>query len=426
MTGNGAESTPGPGRQQALASRYSVVREATLALAADLSDADCTVQSMPDASPVKWHLAHTSWFFEAFVLQPGIPGYAVFHPGFAYLFNSYYNSVGRMHPRPERGVLSRPTLDEVLAYREHVDRHVRAWLGVPRAAAVLDLLELGLNHEQQHQELLLTDIKHAFSRNPLGPRFRAGVEASGGSDDAGGPMRWLRFEAVDAPFGAGAEGFAFDNERPRHRRHLVAFELADRPVTNAEFRAFVDDGGYRDPLLWLSDGWTAVQSGALDGPLYWRDGGDSEFTLHGQRDVVPDAPVAHISFYEADAYARWAGARLPTEFEWEHAAATLPVQGRFAGSGMLHPQPVPSGNGLRQMFGDVWEWTASAYSPYPGFRTAEGAVGEYNGKFMCNQFVLRGGSCASPEGHLRATYRNFFYPDARWQFSGLRLARDVE
>ncbi|MHA6823470.1 ergothioneine biosynthesis protein EgtB [Ralstonia pseudosolanacearum] len=417
----------------ALLLQYDAVRAQSLALAAPLSDADATVQSMDDASPAKWHLAHTTWFFEEFVLGPNVPGYRSPDARYRYLFNSYYEAVGARHPRPRRGMLTRPTLDEVLAYRAHVDAAMQRLLagGVP--GAVGRLVTLGLHHEQQHQELLLTDVLHLFAQNPMcspyaAPRptsaVRGASHAPGWADFGGGPVQIGRTDDGTA--------FMFDCEGPRHTVWLEPYALATHPVTNREWLAFMEDGGYRQPTLWLSDGWAWVQREGIDAPLYWRAGeadsasGWRRMSLHGLVPVDPDAPVAHLSFYEADAYARWAGARLPTEAEWEHAAEGLPVQGNFAGRGALCPLPddglAPAGS-LRQMFGDVWEWTASPYGPYPGFRPAAGAVGEYNGKFMCSQMVLRGGSCVSPEGHLRATYRNFFYPHQRWQFTGVRLAR---
>jgi ergothioneine biosynthesis protein EgtB len=418
-----------------LLQHYGVVRAQSLALAAPLSDADATVQSMDDASPAKWHLAHTTWFFEEFVLGPNVPGYRSPDPRYRYLFNSYYETVGARHPRPRRGMLTRPTLDEVRGYRAHVDAAMQRLLAGGVSADVGRLVTLGLHHEQQHQELLLTDVLHLFAQNPLCPAYAdtpvPRVHAA--------PVQtgWVAFQGGAVQIGktdTGA-GFMFDCEGPRHTVWLEPYALATHPVTNREWLAFMQDGGYRQPTLWLSDGWAWVQREGIDAPLYWRAGreeaeGWQQMSLHGLQPVDLDAPVTHISFYEADAYARWAGARLPTEAEWEHAAEGLPVQGNFAGRGAssapLRPLPdhgIAEASGLRQMFGDVWEWTASPYGPYPGFEPAEGAVGEYNGKFMCSQMVLRGGSCASPEGHLRATYRNFFYPHQRWQFTGVRLAR---
>jgi ergothioneine biosynthesis protein EgtB len=382
---------------------------------------------MPDVSPTKWHLAHTSWFFETFVLIPTLPHYSPFHPMYGYLFNSYYNAVGERHARPQRGLLTRPTVEEIYQYRAHVDEHMQALLlngDEARLAAVADVIELGLHHEQQHEELLLTDLKHVLSCNPLRPAYRELPSSPAGTS---GPLGWQAYPGGIAWLGHDGAGFAFDNELPRHRVFLEPFRLGTRLVTNGEYLAFMADGGYTRPELWLSDGWNTVNAQDWQAPLYWeqRDGNWHEFTLGGLRPVAPNAPVCHVSYYEADAYARWAGARLPTEVEWEVAAAALRPAGNFVESEAFHPVPAPPGDGLRQMYGDVWEWTASAYSPYPGFRPTAGALGEYNGKFMCSQLVLRGGSCATPLSHIRASYRNFFPPDARWQFSGIRLANDA-
>ncbi len=415
------------GLEHELRRRFAAVRGVTMGLARPLSPEDCAIQSMPDASPVKWHLGHTTWFFETFLLGPHLPGYRAFDPAFRVLFNSYYNAIGEKHPRPERGMLSRPRLDEVVAYRRHVDEAMDKLLDAPMTEEVEDLAALGLNHEQQHQELILTDVKHLLSRNPLKPAYQkrwplTPVEAR--------EPEWLDFKGGLREIGHAGSGFAFDNEGPRHRVWLEPFELASHPVTHGEFMRFVEDGGYRRPELWLSAGWDAVRSGGWEAPLYWRrrDGEWHTFTLHGEVPVDPNTPLCHVSFYEADAYARWSEARLPTEAEWEVAAACVPVEGNFLESGALHPlaqrEAAPAGM-LAQAFGDVWEWTRSDYGPYPRFRAAAGAVGEYNGKFMCNQYVLRGGSCATPASHVRATYRNFFPADARWQFSGVRLARDA-
>lgn len=388
------------------AQRYAAVRAATEALARPLSAEDCCAQSMPDASPVKWHLAHTSWFFETFILEVHENGFRPFDPVFRVLFNSYYQGVGRQHPRPQRGLLTRPDLATVRAYRADVDERMAQLLArgdLPPGLAAL--LELGLQHEQQHQELILTDVKHLLWCNPLWPAYQADAEPP---PEAAAPLHWLRLEGGLAEIGhdiGNDEGFAFDNEAPRHRVYLQPYELADRPVTNAEYLAFVEDGGYRDPAHWLAEGWDWCRAQALEHPIYWREQGGlwQAFTLAGAWPLAPYQPVAHLSYYEADAYARWAGARLPTEAQWEVAACMAPLQ----------------------MLGRVWEWTQSSYAPYPGFAPAPGAVGEYNGKFMVNQYVLRGGSCATPAGHARATYRNFFPAAVRWQFSGLRLARDV-
>ncbi|MEM7410770.1 MAG: ergothioneine biosynthesis protein EgtB [Myxococcota bacterium] len=419
---------------EALAKRFRSIRSASIALADPLSPEDCALQSMPDASPTKWHLAHTTWYFETFVLEAAIPDYAPFRPEFRFLFNSYYNSVGEQYSRPHRGLLSRPGLDEILAYREHVDTQVLALLEADRVSpAGRAVVDLGNHHEQQHQELILTDLKHLLARNPLDPAYRASAASEKGSatEEA---HRFHRFEGGLVEIGHPGSGFGFDNEGPRHRVYLQPFELARRPVTNREYLAFVEAGGYEDPTHWLSDGWAAVTERGWQAPLYWRreDTGWTTFTLGGRRTLDLDAPVCHLSFYEADAYARAQGSRLPSEAEWETAAlrsveaSERLIEGNFVESGALHPRraPVDATGDLVQLFGDVWEWTQSAYGPYPGYRPIEGALGEYNGKFMSSQMVLRGGSCATPADHIRASYRNFFYPDARWQFSGIRLARD--
>jgi ergothioneine biosynthesis protein EgtB len=407
---------------QRLAARYQKVRRLSLDIAAPLSDADASLQPMPDASPAKWHLAHTTWFFETFLLRDHLPGYNLHDERYAFLFNSYYEGEGERHPRARRGMISRPSLDEIRVWRAAVDDAVVAAIGDLPA----DLVELGLHHEQQHQELMLMDLTATFAENPLHPAI---WEAQGGTPAAlARPVQWLRGREGLAEIGHDGDGFAFDCEGPRHSVVLRPHALADRPVTNAEWIGFIDAGGYSDPLLWLSDGWAWTREQKVDAPLYWVRGtaGWSRFGLDGLRPLGLAEPVCHISYYEADAYARWAGARLPTEAEWEAAAADLdPASGnQLDGAGPVRPRPA-EGSGLRQMFGDVWEWTGSAFLPYPGFAPAAGAVGEYNGKFMCSQMVLRGGCCATPRGHVRASYRNFFYPHQRWMFSGLRLARDL-
>jgi ergothioneine biosynthesis protein EgtB len=414
-------------RNADLRAYYRSVREASTRLGAPLSDADATVQSMPDASPAKWHLAHTTWFFETMILEQSLPGYRAFDPQFNFLFNSYYESIGARQPRPRRGMLTRPTLDRVYAYRDHVDRAMASLMGDDVAPAVAELIELGCNHEQQHQELLLTDILHLFAQNPLRPAYKdPGPIAVGKIDSLP-----ANFRAVDGgviEVGHDGDGFAFDCEGPRHRALIEPFELADRLVTNGEWMEFMADGGYLTPLLWLSAGWATVQSEGWTAPLYWdeREDGYWSMTLRGSQPVDPAAPVTHVSYYEADAFATWAGRRLPSEFEWEHAARAEPLKGNFVDTGRLRPAPAQAGaRGLRQIYGDVWEWTRSTFAPYTRFRPAAGAVGEYNGKFMCGQFVLRGGSCVTPANHMRPSYRNFFPPDARWQFSGLRLAGDA-
>jgi ergothioneine biosynthesis protein EgtB len=407
------------------------VRQASMALAAPLTAEDCQAQSMPDASPVKWHLAHTTWFFETFLLREYAADYSVFHPRYGFLFNSYYNAIGERHARPQRGLLTRPSLEDVVAYRKHVDAAMALLLTRMQDDADFNaLVQLGLHHEQQHQELILTDSKHLFSCNALRPAY-AGTARPRPVVSAG-PHAWLDYPGGIVQVGYDGKGFCFDNETPLHQVLLRPYQLARRPVTQGEYLAFIEDGGYSRPDLWLSLGWDAIHAQGWNAPLYWEqvDGAWQAFTLHGMEALDLDAPVTHISYFEADAYARWAGARLPREAEWEQAARNLggvDPHANMVESGALHPRAAAAGGvGTPvQMYGDVWEWTASPYEPYPGFAPAAGAVGEYNGKFMCNQYVLRGGSCATPRSHIRATYRNFFPPDARWQFSGLRLARDM-
>ena len=406
---------------KALGERLFATRRLTLDLAAPLSDADATIQPFPDASPAKWHLAHTTWFFETFVLRDHLHGYQLFDERWPFLFNSYYEAEGARHARPRRGMLSRPSLDEVRTYRAHVDEALDRALPLLSTPA-LELVELGIHHEQQHQELFLTDILATLAENPLEPGYGVSYPAFAGEGDhpKDGGGAWVRGREGVVEIGASDEGFAFDSERPRHRVFLAPHVIASRRVTNSEWRAFIDDGGYRTPTLWLSEGWDWVQREGIAAPLYWREDG-TEFTLGGRREIDWAAPVAHVSFFEADAYARWAGARLPTEAEWEDFAAPGDpnVGNQLDAAGAVVPRP---GGGI---FGDVWEWTASAFASYPGFAPAAGAVGEYNGKFMCGQFVLKGASCATPRGHSRASYRNFFPPHARWQFTGVRLARDA-
>jgi ergothioneine biosynthesis protein EgtB len=440
-----AEASEKPGLEQAsirpglethsarndLLSRYETVRQFSEALCETLVPEDYVVQTMPEMSPTKWHLAHTSWFFETFVLKPHLPGYKPLHPAYAFLFNSYYNAAGKMHARPQRGLISRPTVSETFAYRKHVDALVRQLLEGADAkllAHLGPLITLGLNHEQQHQELILTDIKHVFWMNPLRPAFREPkrLQHSGAE-----PLAWRHYPESVYYIGHQGNGFCFDNETPRHGTLLQQFSLASRLVTNREYLTFMEDDGYKRPEFWLSLGWNTLNERGWEAPFYWekRDGEWCCMTLAGMRELNLDEPVCHVSYFEADAYARWANARLPLEAEWETASFNVPVDGQFAEGAYFHPMPSlanTSPDRLTQMFGDVWQWTQSAYSPYPGYKTASGALGEYNGKFMCNQYVLRGASCATPRSHARRTYRNFFPPDARWQFAGIRLARNLE
>jgi len=467
-----------------LAERYLGVRRFTERLTSGLAPEDMVVQSMTDVSPTKWHLAHTSWFFEQFVLLPHLRGYTPYNPTYLYLFNSYYYQAGERHCRDKRGFISRPTVAEVIRYRRQVDLatlDLLAGLDEELYQTVEPLITLGLHHEQQHQELLLTDIKHVFSVNPLRPAYREVPDGGSGERSGEVPtLNWVEFAGGVREIGHGGVGFAYDNEGPRHLQYVAPFEIADRLVTNGEYLEFMEDGGYRRPELWLSLGWAEVERHGWTAPFYWErsDDGWVVFTLAGPRPLDPAEPVCHLTYFEADAYARWAGARLPTEAEWEVAASSLPIEGNFVESGRFHPAPLagtttsprpassdtpihlggvaalgaaepaallslggvgqvlPDGGTvqrdaspvepvrLKQFYGDVWEWTASPYVPYPGFRPAPGALGEYNGKFMCNQYVLRGGSCATSRSHIRPTYRNFFPPDASWQFTGVRLARD--
>ncbi len=405
-----------------LAARYQAVRSRTLQLCEPLSVEDHGVQSMPDASPTKWHLAHTTWFFETFLLVPHLPGYAEFHPRYRTLFNSSYNAVGERVPRGSRGLMSRPSLDEVHRYRLSIDKAIAKLLSRPISAELAALLTLGLNHEQQHQELILTDILHALSLNPLRPVYRGRYPAKAGPL---APMQWHSFPGGLHRIGDAGEGFAFDNERPRHAVFVHPFRLASRLVTCGEYRRFLSAGGYDRPEWWLSDGWSVCKREGWRAPLYWEQHDEAwwRLTLDDFDRVRDDEPVCHVSFYEADAYARWAGARLPTEAEWEVAAAEVQCDGAFLESDRLRAG-VASVESITQLFGELWQWTASPYVAYPGYRSPEGALGEYNGKFMCNQQVLRGGSCLTPRDHFRVTYRNFFPPEARWQFVGFRLAQD--
>jgi ergothioneine biosynthesis protein EgtB len=404
--------------------RYQRVRKTSEQICEPLAVEDYVIQTMDDVSPPKWNLAHTTWFFETFLLKSFLPGYTEFHPRFNYLFNSYYEAVGERHPRPSRGLLSRPTVEEVYRYRRHVDRHMLELIGQADETSwpnVESLVTLGLNHEQQHQELTLSDLKHILAANPLRPVYQPRSD----TPRPASALEWFGYSGGVAEIGHVGLDFSFDNERPRHKIYLEDFRLASRVVTNGEFLEFMEAAGYRQPQHWLSEGWATVLEQGWDRPLYWeREGGRWwNMTLSGFRPVDENEPVCHVSYFEADAYARWRGLRLPTEGEWEAAAARLPIEGNFLDEGAYHPLPAPAGgDSPRQVYGDVWEWTQSQYSAYPGFRPEEGAIGEYNGKFMCNQFVLRGGSCATPGDHIRPTYRNFFPPNARWQFTGIRLA----
>jgi ergothioneine biosynthesis protein EgtB len=423
---------PSSARAERLLGRFRQLRNFTTTLCADLEPEDYVVQSMPDVSPTKWHLAHTTWFFETFILKKFMPDYQSEIPEYAYLFNSYYNAAGDMHRRDLRGLISRPTVIEAQRYRASIDSHIDNLLS-DADEKLLDEIEpilvLGIHHEQQHQELLITDIKHVFAQNPLYPIFQAKKIGVGPAKTM--PMHFIEFDETITSIGHDGHGFAYDNEGARHRALVHAFSLASRPVTNGEYIAFIEDNGYARSEFWLSLGWMTVNEQRCQAPLYWtkRDGAWWHFTLSGFRAVEESVPVTHVSYFEADAYANWAGARLPTEFEWERAALDCPIEGNFVEEENFHPRALSaSGNEghLHQMFGDVWEWTRSAYSPYPGYRAAPGALGEYNGKFMCNQYVLRGGSCATSRSHIRRTYRNFFQPEKRWQFTGIRLARDPQ
>ena len=418
-------------QREVAATRYRAVRATTEWLADPLGPEDQTVQSMPDVSPTKWHRAHVTWFFETFVLGPHVPTYRAYDDAYAFLFNSYYECEGPRYPRAQRGMITRPGAHEVTTYRKHVDEAMSGLLSAGVDTAMSELIELGLHHEQQHEELLLMDIKHVLSQNPTSPPYQSGIDVI---EDTTAAVRWLSCEGGLVDVGHEGDGFAFDNEGPRHRVFLEPFVIADRLVTCGEWRAFIDDGGYRRPELWLSDGWATVQSRNWDAPLYWMADADRPwnlFTLNGARPLHDAEPVVHVSHYEADAYARWAGGRLPTEFEWEHAVevhgpATAPGAVGDGFASRWHPWPARVDEpGLRQLYDEAWQWTSSAYLPYPRFQPAPGGIGEYNGKFMSNQTVLRGGCCATPPGHTRPSYRNFYPPAARWMFAGLRMAQDA-
>lgn len=418
-------------RRQALIEKFRQVRDFSTHLCRNLEPEDCVVQSMPDVSPTKWHLAHTSWFFETFVVKVWMQRYRSEVPQYAYLFNSYYNAAGDMHRRDLRGLISRPTVAETYQFRASIDQCVTGVIEEATDALLPEIervVTLGLHHEQQHQELLITDIKHVFSQNPLYPVFQ--TRETKAETGRVAPQHFAEFDEATVLVGHGGGGFSYDNEGPRHRALVPPFALSNRLITNGEYLAFMEAGGYTRPEFWLSLGWSTVNEQRWQAPLYWvqRDGVWWNFTLSGFRPVDESEPVTHVSYFEADAYANWDGARLPTEFEWEHAAGEVPIDGNFVDTQRFHPAPAGSRNddaGLMQMFGDAWEWTRSAYLPYPGYRAGPGALGEYNGKFMCNQMVLRGGSCATSRDHIRPTYRNFFQPEKRWQFTGIRLARDL-
>ncbi len=428
MISSPSRRAPASERAPELLHRFRTLRDFSTRLCRGLEPEDFVVQSMPDVSPTKWHLAHTTWFFETFILKAFLPGYRSEVPEYAYLFNSYYNAAGTMHRRDLRGLISRPTVAETMRFRQSIDECVFKLVeGADEAlfAEIEPILILGIHHEQQHQELLVTDIKHVFAQNPLHPVFE---KAHAAPVSSVAPMHFVEFDEATFEIGHAGSEFSYDNEGPRHRALVLPFSLANRTVTNGEYLAFIEAGGYTRSEYWLSLGWTTVQEQGWEAPLYWerQDGQWWNFTLSGFRPIAESEPVTHLSYFEADAFANWEGARLPTEFEWERASAGLPIEGNFVDNHRFQPAPVAGeGNGLQQMFGDTWEWTRSAYLPYPGYRAAPGALGEYNGKFMSNQMVLRGGSCATSQNHLRATYRNFFQPEKRWQFTGLRLARDL-
>lgn len=411
-----------------LINRFKAIRDFSNQLVEPLEIEDFVVQAMENTSPTKWHLAHVSWFYETFLLEKVYDDYESLHPQYAYIFNSYYLQTGEPHTRSKRGLLTRPTVREVFEYRDYVNKEVLKFLEDATDEQLDEfgpVIEIGNNHEQQHQELMITDFKYMFAQNPLFPKYK---ELKKPDSNPVPPLNWVSFDEGIYEIGNEGNEFTYDNEHPRHREFLEAFELSDRLITNGEYMEFMEDGGYERSELWLDDGWATVNEKGWDSPLYWikRDGSRYYYTLSGLREVDPNEPVTHVSYYEADAYARWAGARLATEAEWETAAGNLPCEGNFVEEGYFHPRPLQEKKqGLKQLYGDVWEWTKSAYDAYPGYEPLPGALGEYNGKFMCSQYVLRGGSCATSETHIRKTYRNFFYPDARWQFNGIRLARTI-
>jgi len=418
--------------QESIVEFYKAVREFSHTLAEPLEIEDYVVQSMPDVSPTKWHLAHTSWFFETFVLSKALHNYKSPNPQYAYLFNSYYVQAGERHLRPKRGLISRPTVEETYSYRNHVDESMLQFMenaGDKEWQELASVIEIGIHHEQQHQELIVTDIKHVLSENPLHPEYLSKKKNSSKAPNGFEELKWVDFDGGIYNIGNQGSGFGYDNEYPNHKVYLNPYKLGSRLITNAEYIEFIEDGGYKTPEIWLSEGWAAVETNKWEAPLYWQKqrGKWMQFTLTGLREVEPDEPVTHVSYFEADAFARWAGSRLPTEAEWEVAASNLTIEGNFVDNLNFHPVSMKNnanGHPLQQMFGDVWEWTQSSYSAYPGYKALPGALGEYNGKFMCNQMVLRGGSCATSKSHIRKTYRNFFPTNARWQFMGIRLSKD--
>ncbi|TYP93361.1 ergothioneine biosynthesis protein EgtB [Fodinibius salinus] len=414
--------------KEQLKKRFKEIRDFSIHLTEPLEKEDYVIQAINNTSPTKWHLAHVSWFYETFVLEKALPDYESLHPQYSYIFNSYYLQTGEPHTRSKRGLLSRPSVDEVLEYREYVNGQVLAFIegATPEEIAEFGpVIEIGNHHEQQHQELMVTDFKYMFAQNPLYPKYKELNHPKGSPPDS---LNWISFDEGIYEIGNDGGEYTYDNEHPRHRKFLEPFVMADRLITNGEFMEFMEDGGYERSPLWLDDGWATVNERNWDSPLYWckRDDGWYHYTLGGLRKVHPHEPVTHVSYYESDAFARWADARLPREAEWEVAAGDKPYDGNFVEDNKFHPRPLQQNtDGLKQMYGDVWEWTMSAYEPYPGYEPLPGALGEYNGKFMCSQYVLRGGSCATSETHIRKTYRNFFYPDARWQFNGIRLAKNI-
>ena len=408
---------------------FNRVRQDSLNICDPLEIEDYNIQTMPDVSPPKWHLAHTSWFFETFLLKPHYANYPVYHPKYEYLFNSYYEQIGTFHPRPERGLLSRPTLDEIFEYRMHVDNYMNKLIGdqsTKHKQSIIDKIILGLNHEQQHQELLYTDILHIFASNPLQPQYRHLKQQQFFEESEISDIKWISFDESLSEQGFSDYGFHYDNEEPRHKSYITQFKIASRLTTNGEYLEFINDAGYKNSKYWLADAWKIINTQEWKHPIYWQQEESQwfEMTLGGKRELDLNAPVSHVSYYEADAFANWCDKRLPTEYEWERAAHSVPISGNLRDSDLCCPTTAKNNSELQQMYGDVWEWTKSPYVAYPGFKAANGAIGEYNGKFMSSQMVLRGGSCVTPKEHIRSTYRNFFYPGDRWQFSGIRLAQD--